>query len=200
MRLADILNSMSESPAGYVNAARHIEAQVWDELRPLRAGFLSSFTSELLRPYVIVECARRGIHAKPYFAPFNQLEQEVLDPGSALYAAQPELVILATRLEEMAPRLTTRFLSLSSREIEKELSDLHGRMQGLIEGIRRMCSPKILVFNFAPSVNLAAGMADVTLNPSHGPWSVNSVSITGQFVVRSCSTLAGAMECATPSV
>lgn len=163
MTLADVLKSVEESPAGYVRIARQIEARDWEELHPLRIGFLASFTAEILRPYLIVECARRVIHAKPYFAPFNQLEQEVLDPSSGLYAAQPELVVLATRLEDTAPRLTDQFLRLSPSEIDNDLSDLQARMQGLIEAIRRRSSCTILVFNFGPPVNIAAGMADAAL-------------------------------------
>ena len=37
------------------------------------------------------------------------------------------------------------------------------------------------------------GSCLVTLNPSHGPWSVSSVEMTGQFAARNRSTFAGAI-------
>jgi predicted enzyme involved in methoxymalonyl-ACP biosynthesis len=84
------------------------------DLHPVRIAVASSFTVTQLRPYLVVECARRGFLAKVYLAPFNQLEQELLDPNSGLYTFFPDLVMLATRLEELAPDLVHRAPTLAA--------------------------------------------------------------------------------------
>ncbi|MFC1874296.1 HAD-IIIC family phosphatase [Chloroflexota bacterium] len=166
MGLIDVLHDLKPTPSAYLKAARQIEAGKFEELRPVSVDILSTFTADLLRPYLIVESACRGLLARPYFAPFNQLEQPVLDGNSSLYQSMPDVVIIATRPEEIAPNLATRFVSLSRGDIDNELAGIEARLQGLIEGLRRFTNATILVFNYAGPTFLAAGLADTSLETS----------------------------------
>ena len=163
--LGDILNDLNPGPAAYLSAARTIEAGTFDELRPLSVAILSTFTSDLLRPYLVVEGAARGILAEPYFGPFNQLEQQVLDADSALYQSDPDVVVIATRIEEMAPDLVNRFITLGRADVEGHLGQIESRLHGLIEGLREHTTAAVLVFNYAGPIYLAAGLADASLDP-----------------------------------
>ena len=166
LSLSEILSEAKPTPAAYLKAARHIEADRFEGLKPVRIVFLSTFTMDLLRPYLVVEAAARGMLAEPFFAPFGQLEQQVLDSSSFLYTNEPGVIVLATRLEDIAPVLADRFLSLSSGEVGVEIGKVEARLRALVEGIRKFTSATVLVFNFAPPEALAAGVADPFLVPS----------------------------------
>lgn len=161
--LADLLRSIKPTPATYISAARQIEAGRFDHLTPVRVGILATFTADFLRPYFVVEGAARRLRVQPHFAPFNQLEQQALDPSSALHAARPDVVVVAARLEDLAPRLVGRFVALSAQEIDDELEAVRTRLAALLDGLRRVTTATILVFNFAPPLVLTAGLADPAL-------------------------------------
>ena len=160
--LGAILRDLRPTPSAYLSAARQIEEGTFEELNPVRISILATFTSDLLRPYLVVECASKGLLAIPYFAPYNQLEQQALDSSSALHAFKPDVVVIATRIEETAPNLVTRFVTLSPTDVEDELAQVEERLQGLVEGLRRTTVATLLVSNYASPPFLATGMADAS--------------------------------------
>jgi len=163
MSLTELLGLSKLTPASYLEAARQIQAGALDGLKALRVALLATFTADPLQPYLVVESAVRGLLVKPYLAPFNQVEQQVFDRASGLYAFRPDVIAIATRLEEIAPRLLERFLALSSQEIEEELDRIEGRVQRLLEGLRQSSLAPVLVFNYAAPAWLVAGVGDASL-------------------------------------
>jgi hypothetical protein len=144
--LEAILDELRPTPSAYLSAERRIVAAHLPGLRPANVSFVSTFTSEILQPYLVVESARRGLSVNPYFAPFNQLEQQVLDGSSHLYESEPEFVFLATRLEEIAPKLVNRVLTLSAEDVDVELTQIEQRLRDLVQGVRRHSSATVFVF------------------------------------------------------
>ncbi len=69
------------------------------DAEPLRV--LASFNLDLLPPLLADACERAGVPCAPVQAPFGQLEQEVLDPGSQLYAEAPRDVVLVPAAEDV---------------------------------------------------------------------------------------------------
>ena len=182
MTLGDILHGLKPTPASYLNAARRIEAETLEGLKPVNVAILSTFTSDLLRPYLVAESAARGMLVTPYFAPFNQLEQQVLDGSSSLYESKPDVVIIATRIEEIAQNLVNRFVSLSPTGIDDELAQIEERLRSLIEGLRRSTTATVLVFNYAGPPFLAAGLADASLELSQ----VSAIQRANERVAEVC--------------
>src|SRR5207249_239115 len=86
-------------PADYHRLAREIEAGDAGQFQ--RLAVLSTFTAELLRPFLIVECQRLGCPVRPWFGPFQQLEQMVLDAASRLWQEAPDVLWIALRLEDV---------------------------------------------------------------------------------------------------
>lgn len=162
-----IWSNLKPTPSSYLKFAREIGEGLIpganEELHPVNIAFLSTFTSEILSQYLVVECARRGLLANPYFAPFNQLEQQVLNSDSLLYQSQPNIVVLALRLEELAPNLVDRFVSLTGDNIDSEMEAVEHRISNLVSGLRRFTTATVLVFDFAAPMRMAAGLADSTL-------------------------------------
>ena len=105
--LESTLRGLKQTPASYLKAARLIGAGAFENVRHVNIAILSTFSSEFLRPYLVVESGARGMIAKPYLGGFNQLEQQTLDGASLLYEFNPQVVVIALRLEEIAPKLVT---------------------------------------------------------------------------------------------
>ena len=166
LNIRDILVDLTPTPSSYLKAAREISTADLQELRRVNVALLSTFTSELLQPYIVVEAAAQGIITQPYFGPWNQLDQQVFDDASTLYESDPDVVVIAARIEELAPSLTDGFVSLSVTQIDDELANIQQRVRSLLEGLRARTTANILVFNYAPPPILAAGLADPSLIPS----------------------------------
>ena len=165
LALNDIIPSLDGTPAAYLKAAREVE-HVSAGLRPLRLAVLSTFTAEFIRPYLVVEGARRGLFIQPYFGPFNQLEQQALDSVSGLYGWEPELVLIAALAADVVPQLTAGFGAMNTDEIDREIGRAADRVRSLIEGIRGNTDAGILVFNLVARHRSAYGLADASVENS----------------------------------
>ncbi len=160
LSLEAALQDLKPTPASYLSTARQIAASAWEGLLPLRVSVLSSFTAEILRPYLIVEGARRGLGVDLAFCPFNQIEQQAFNPDSELYQSQPEVIMVALEFADVAPDLIWRYPALSTQEIEAALTTLEGRLKPLLEQLRRQSPATLLIFNFALPPIAAVGLAD----------------------------------------
>ena len=157
------LARLDGTPAAYLRAAREVERLGESAgLSPLRVCLVSTFTVDLVLPYLAVEGARRGLRIASTVSPFGQLEQQVLDAGSVLYASRPDVVILAIRVEEAAPRLADDFVALSSIEVGNDIAAHCHRVRALLEGLRERTTARVLVWNQMPPMRLAAGLADAS--------------------------------------
>ena len=83
-------------------------------LRPWRLALLRSFTVEPLVPLLRAEAFHAGIDLTVHVGQFNGWVQELLDPGSPLYAFAPDGVILAVHDAEPGP-LRSALTSLRSQ-------------------------------------------------------------------------------------
>lgn len=152
------------NPAEYLKLARMLEANRDARLRPVRVAFLASFTAETLRPYLLVEAARRGLALDCWFAPFNQFEQQALDGASPLYAAQNDLLVVAFRLEELDAALATG--TLRGAAAEPAIRAACARIEALLAEIRKRSAAALLVWNFAPLAAAGAGLAEAKAETS----------------------------------
>jgi FkbH-like protein len=153
-------------PAAYREAARRLESDPSSHLQPLRLAVLSTFTAAPLEPYLVVEGAARGLRVAPWFGPYNQLEQEALDPASALYASRPDVILLVAHLEDLLPDLFWRFASLAPDEIDARLALVAERFRSLVASIRRNTTASVLVANFVPPRRAPLGLANTLHEPA----------------------------------
>jgi FkbH-like protein len=125
MTASERFADLTPSPAGYLKAAREVENI--PGLRPLRLAVLATFTAEFLGPYLRVEGARRGFAFAPWFAPWGQLEEQVCEAASLLYAQKPEVVVI------FAPEIDP------------------ARLAALLAGLRARTACPIFVANVPPA-------------------------------------------------
>ena len=76
--------------------ARLLKKDAAPSVRTARIAVLSSTTTDLWVPLLRLACFRDRIGAEVYVAHFGNLQQEIRDPASGLYAFEPDFVIIAT--------------------------------------------------------------------------------------------------------
>jgi FkbH-like protein len=187
--VAALLASVDGTPATYLGAARqfaHLGENT--KLAPVRVALLSTFTIDLVAPYLTVECARRGLGARLTFGAFGQLEQQVLDPTSALYAASPDVIVLAVRIEDVAPALVDGFAGLSADAIATQIDGHVARVEQLLGAIRKHSNAQVLVWNQPPPARVTAGLADAALTPSQA----DTTTDLNRKLAVTCRTAPGA--------
>jgi FkbH-like protein len=145
------LEEVLPTPASYLQAARRVQAGELPGLRDLRVAILSTVSTQLLQPFLIVEGARWGLRIAPWFAPFGQLEEQILDGSSPLYGSDPEVVFVFARLEELDP------------EFDGQAAE---RLRNLLPRLRSHTSALLCVANFPPPERPVAGIGDAMLESS----------------------------------
>ncbi|HEY4240956.1 MAG TPA: HAD-IIIC family phosphatase [Kofleriaceae bacterium] len=160
--LVALLASTDGKPAAMLAAARRIatEPVLRERLRTVKLGVLSTFTFDLVAPYLAVEGARRGLAIETTTAPFGQLEQQALDAASPLYGAAPDAIVIAALADDA---LGDGFLTA---DVEAAIGAHVERLANLARAIRERSSAHVLVWNQPPPRRLAAGLADPALERS----------------------------------
>lgn len=184
--ILESVKGLKASPADYLPLSRRIEEGVFSNLLPLKVGLLSSFTTEPMKPYLVVEAARLGIGAQFLFGGYARIESMAFDNTSDLYRFGPDVIVIAWRLEEAVPRLASNICS--EPEIERETVDLVRRVQELVSTIRDRSRATVLVWNFAEPSYRVTGLADATLKNSQ----TRAVQRANQRLAEACSELPGA--------
>jgi FkbH-like protein len=152
--------------AATIALAREIEAEGAANLTSLRVAVLSTFTSEPLQPFMVVEGAIRGFALRLLAMPFNQLELQAFKSDSDLYASRADVIVIASRLEDTAPALIDEFLTLSPQDVDQHIGAFATRVRTLVSGLRARTAAPILIWNNAQPWLLAAGLADPAISPS----------------------------------
>ena len=68
----DIKELCVDDPKDYSRAANLIQRGAFEGLDRLNIAILSSYTSEVIKPFLTVELGKRGFSSEFYFGPFNQ--------------------------------------------------------------------------------------------------------------------------------
>lgn len=69
---------------------------------------LSSFNVDAWKPFLVEALDRYSTARTPYFGPFGQLAEEILNPASGLYGAHPDHVVLIPAIEDLLAPLFER--------------------------------------------------------------------------------------------
>lgn len=119
-------------------------------LTPLEVYVLRSVTLEPLAPRLrALAGARAGLDLELRFGNFDQFEQEIAGRG-ALPADEPGAVVLAARLEELAPPLVRRFAHTAPAQRAALAAEVAGRITGWLDDLRaRWPRAAILLLGFA---------------------------------------------------
>src|SRR5262249_711308 len=110
--LATVLDAVDVAPSlkTYLTPAQALDdlAEILPEPKPTSAvpvALGGNATLDHLEAYVQVECYRAGLRPSIYQGGFDQYTQDMLDPGSDLYAFRPNVLICAVRPSRLFPAL-----------------------------------------------------------------------------------------------
>lgn len=153
---------VAEQPtlARTISAARKLEAHA-EGRTPVRYAILRNVTLEPGLPAsLVIESARLDLQASVTLGEFDNVQAEVFDAESAVYASEPDLIVLALRLHVLAPRLMNEFASLDAAEIERLGSGVMTRMRSFLAAIAERSRATVLVHNFERPLRPAFGSLD----------------------------------------
>lgn len=165
MTAAEIRADLAPNPASYMKARRRIVPEAGG-LRALRLAVLSTYTANILEPFLFVEAALRGLKLESWFGPFGQLEQPALEDGGELYQHAPDVVLVLAQLDDLLPGAMPRFLTLDAAAQQTALGEVRARLSNLLATLRARTGAILLVANFPPPAVAAASLADAGLAAS----------------------------------
>jgi FkbH-like protein len=129
------------------------------DIKRINIFTLRSFTIENVVPVLKAKCFASDILAQITLGGFNQYLQYVLNDTSELYASRPDIVIIALRLEDMAPKL------FESSILEKDVlsfieSEVLNTIEAIVKSIKQKTASHIIINNFAMPEFPGAGIYD----------------------------------------
>lgn len=125
-----------------------------------RVACVSSFTFDPIVPSLELQGLRAGIAIEPYVAPFAQYERELIDASSGLNSFQPDVVILAVRLQDVGPDLYEGFNALSADAATRVIDERIERLGSALATFRGRSKAHILIQNYDQPAVPALGIAD----------------------------------------
>ena len=108
---------------------------------------LSSCTLDLIKPHFICESYAQGYLLKPYFAPFNQFEQILLDKNNIIWNKNNKAFWINIRIEDVFPDFINYFYKNNIHDSKEILINLKNRIISIIDLIRNNSSETVLVSN-----------------------------------------------------
>jgi len=167
----DATGSLASALAGELTAADYhrLARRIASEpagLQALRVAVLSTCTLDFVRPFLVVEGARAGLHLTPWIGPFGQLEQQVGDPASALYGTAPDLLVICLRPDDVVPEALIRPMARGAAPLSQVLNEQVERLVQSVAQFRARSTAPVLVANFAEPAMLPLGVFDANVGES----------------------------------
>lgn len=162
---ARLFDGLGRSPGiALVAATLRTLHSVRETIAPVRQriAVAGTFTLDALRAALDLQALRAGINAEWFFAPYGQVEQELIDPASGISQFKPDTVIVAARLMDGAPALYNAFNSLSPHDADALVTDYTTRLVSALTAFRAHSSALLLIQNWELPARPALGIADAS--------------------------------------
>ncbi len=135
------------SPADYIQIARRLRKSGTDCW--MRLAVLASHSIQFLDAYLVVASNRARFPVDPWFAPFGQIEEQVLPAISEFWRMQPGAIWISLRLEDVERWLPDEYYAVGPDGAEQKIRALRDRLVRVVREIRMRSASTILVSNFA---------------------------------------------------
>ncbi|HST05807.1 MAG TPA: HAD-IIIC family phosphatase, partial [Chloroflexia bacterium] len=132
------------------------------QLRPtVRVALLGNATLDHLQSYLKVELHQADLHPVIYQGGFGQYTQDILDPSSALYAFQPDVLILAIHPSRLFPNLHDYPFSMSVEQRRSEIEQGLETVSSLLSTFCERSPAPVLLHNMVVPQRPALGTLDM---------------------------------------
>lgn len=132
----------------YPSLARQLLNVERGGLRPLNVVVLSTFTTEFIDPFLVVEGARHGLQVSISRGGFAQFEQALLDPGTRESWGAIDAIVLQMRIEDVDRNAVVRYPADPS-VFPGRVAETIERLESCVAIIREWSDGPILIANFA---------------------------------------------------
>ncbi len=112
-----------------------------------RLAFLRSMTVEPLVPILRSAALVEGIDATVHVGQFNSYAQEILDPASALYAFDPEIVVLAIQTRDIAPEIWDGYADLTEADAQSAVDRVLRDFGAWVRTFRERSNASLVIHN-----------------------------------------------------
>ncbi len=149
------------SPLGTADVERFFRRlESLDRRADLRVAWLGNHTLEPVVRHAAVLAFAHGVDLDQYVGPFDQHFQALLDPGSALHAARPDVVVFTLSARLFAPVLATGGGALPPGARRAAAEELLEHVRSWVEVARQRTDATLLVCNFPRPARSGRGIAD----------------------------------------
>lgn len=138
-------NTPGLAAAGFVNSMFEELAAAGLPLAKVRLAILRSCTLEPLIPLLRAEGFFGGMDMSVYLSEFNTYAQEILEPGSPLYAHKPDIAILSVQTRDVAPALWREFADLCMEDVRQVQQEIVERFRNWVEVFRKFSNASLIL-------------------------------------------------------
>ena len=140
-----------------------------------RVAVLGTFTTNQIIPILYLFAWARNMHLDIYEAPYNQIQQEILNPESGLYNFKPEFIIIATIHKDIA-------ISPFPSDINAAVKDEIFRWRAIWDRCCEAFSCRIIQHNFDIPLTSAFGHLEPRIKGSY----INIINRLNQEMFLQC--------------
>lgn len=149
----------------------------------IKIAILSSFTIDPVIPYLYVKCCKARLNPELYIGGYNLFNQDILNRNSKLYEFNPDVLILAIRLQEITPYLYESFLEFSIDQIKNEKNRICDLIRSLILTFRKNSSAAVIINNFETPIRPTLGIID-NKNELSQKRTINEINIALEGIAK----------------
>lgn len=136
-------------------------------LTRFRVAVLRDVTVEPMIPALRGELAQAGLAADVWLGGFDSITQDALGDEGHFGTTAPDAILIVRWLDQAAPDLATRFISLSRADVASHIRDLAGRVEAELRAIRARTPAPIIVNTFIPPDLTTLGILDAQGENGH---------------------------------
>ena len=137
----------SRIKCGYMNDFSHIQKNLkkdFSELPKIKIAVLGDSSTQFLAQTLRGVGFERGYDLVLWEADFNQVERQVFDPASDLYACAPEIVVIFQSSHTLLGKFNTQHPDLHSGFASREVEGI----TNLYSAIRAVTQAKVIIYNY----------------------------------------------------
>ncbi|MCA0240629.1 MAG: HAD-IIIC family phosphatase [Proteobacteria bacterium] len=168
------------SPAHAQQLAAHA-ARLAAPTHELRIGFVHTYTSDLLDPWLGMAAAVQGTSIKIHHAPYGLALQEAA-PQSALVQHKPQLTVLLLQREDLHPALARPVTGLGVEGMAQLRSQALQHLQEIVARFREQPVGHLVVSLLPRIAGPALGLFDAQAEASEGAWWSGLKAELGQWL------------------
>ena len=136
---------MEKSLSEYISISKNLE--IGKEDKNAKIAILASFTLTGLDECLKVKCRETSINYQSYVGPYNQYNQEILDPSSNLYRFNPDITFLFIDIRSFFGENFYLPYKISTDERKLFLKNKIFELENIIEKFRDNSKSKLIIAN-----------------------------------------------------